>query len=71
MEFSSVFELSPLSQNKTGRAIGRWYRQHFRIDCSGEVNLFELVLKIDQNEGNLLPATHRLVLGVISAMLAT
>ena len=32
--FPSVFELLPLSQNKVGRAIGRWYCPYFLIDWS-------------------------------------
>jgi hypothetical protein len=28
--------LSPFSQNKVDRAIGRWYRQYFRIDCNDQ-----------------------------------
>jgi hypothetical protein len=34
ISISSLNRLSRLSQSDLGRAIGRWYRQHFRIDCS-------------------------------------
>jgi hypothetical protein len=53
-------KLSPFSQNKTGRAIGRWYCPYFRIDCSifmPEASI-QLVLTIDQSEGNFLPHTR-------------
>jgi hypothetical protein len=55
--------LSPSSQNKMRREIGRWYCPYFCIDRTvfmpGVHGLFsiQLVLKIDQSEENLLPHT--------------